>query len=388
MRVVNPVSEAIKKGREMNKKEISEIRKQLTPERCCITRICGCYVVWEKEKRMEMKEAFLSLPDEVLQKYLELLKKSLSGTLGKNLLNLDFPLEQEREEGMQHFLMELKASGLTEDELVEQFYDKIIENLEYSENYLILLVHAVYDIPGKSSDGLEMFDASDHVYEHLICSICPVKQSKGGLAYQGETNQFTDRIRDYVVDPPMLGFLFPLYQDRNPDVHGMLYYSKNAEQLQGNMIETLFGCQVPLSAATQKDSFNSLVESTLGEDCAYDTVISIHEKLNEMLDAQKDEPDPLALTKPEVRRLLEESGVPDDHLEDFDEQYAMAAGSSPSLMAANITNTRKTEIKTPDIVVSVDPSKSSMIETRVIDGVKCLVIPVDGEVEVNGIHVK
>ena len=139
----------------MNKKEISEIRKQLTPERCCITRICGCYVVWEKEKRMEMKEAFLSLPDEVLQKYLELLKKTLSGTLGKNLLNLDFPLEQEREEGMQHFLMELKASGLTEDELVEQFYDKIIENLDYSENYLILLVHAVYDIPGKSSDGLE-----------------------------------------------------------------------------------------------------------------------------------------------------------------------------------------------------------------------------------------
>ena len=119
-----------------------------------------------------------------------------------------------------------------------------------------------------------------------------------------------------------------------------------------------------------------------------DTVVTIHEKLNEILEEQKDLPDPVALTKPEVKRLLEESGVEESHLEDFDQQYEMAAGSQPALMAANLTNTRKMEIKTPDIVIAVDPAKTQLIETQVIDGRKFLVIPMDGDIEINGIHVK
>ena len=371
----------------MNKKEISEIKKQFSPANCSITRICGCYVDGDKNKKTELKEAFLSLSEEEMFKYFEIFKKTLSGTLGKNLLNMEFPTNQEADGGTQEFLMRLRASRLTDDELIQQFYDRIIENYDYPENYYIILVHAVYDIPGKSSDGLDMFDASDEIYEHLLCSICPVKLSKAGLCYNAETNLIEDRIRDWIVEMPESGFLFPVFNDRSTDIHGLLYYSKNAEALHDLFIDQVLGCTAPMSAGGQRDSFNMLVEETLGDDCDYNTVISIHEKLNELIEAQKDEPEPVVLTKPEVKRLLEDCGVAEEKLDTFDQQYELVAGDQPSLMAFNIASPRKFEVKTPDVVVKIDPERAELIETKVIDGRKCLVIPMEGEIEVNGICV-
>ena len=207
----------------MNKKEISEIKKQFTPANCTIDRICGCYVDGDKNKKTEVKEAFLSLSEEEMFKYFDIFKKTLSGTLGKNLMNMEFPLEQEADGGTQEFLMRLRASRLTDDALLEAFYDKIIENYDYPENYYIILIHAVYDIPGKASDGTEMFDASEEIYDHILCSICPVKLSKAGLCYNAETNNIEDRIRDWIVEMPDVGFLFPQFNARSTDIHGMLY---------------------------------------------------------------------------------------------------------------------------------------------------------------------
>ena len=371
----------------MNKKEISEIKKQFTPANCAITRICGCYVDGEKNKKTKLKEAFLSLSEEEAFKYFEIFRKTLSGTIGKNLINMEFPLEQEKEGGTQEFLLRLRESKLQDDALVDEFYDRVIDSYDYGENYYIILIHAVYDIPGKSSDGLEMFDASDEIYDHILCSICPVKLSKAGLCYNAETNHIEDRIRDWIVEMPDLGFLFPVFNDRSADIHGILYYSKNAEHLRSTFVDQLFGCEVPLSAGGQRDTFNTLVEETLGEDCAYDTVMNIHEKLNEWVESQKDSPDPAILTKPEVKRLFEECGVEEEKLEDFDARYEATAGADASLMAANITNTRRMEIKTPDVVIHVDPDRAELVETRVIDGRRCLVIPMEDNVEINGIRV-
>ena len=371
----------------MNKKEISEIKKQFTPANCAITRICGCYVDGEKNKKTKLKEAFLSLSEEEAFKYFEIFRKTLSGTIGKNLINMEFPLEQEKEGGAQEFLLRLRESKLQDDALVDEFYDRVIDSYDYGENYYIILIHAVYDIPGKSSDGLEMFDASDEIYDHILCSICPVKLSKAGLCYNAETNHIEDRIRDWIVEMPDLGFLFPVFNDRSTDIHGVLYYSKNAEQLRSTFVDQLFGCEVPLSAGGQRDTFNTLVEETLGDDCAYDTVMNIHEKLNEWVESQKDSPDPAILTKPEVKRLFEECGVEEEKLEDFDARYEATAGEDASLMAANITNTRRMEIKTPDVVIHVDPDRAELVETRVIDGRRCLVIPMEDNVEINGIRV-
>lgn len=371
----------------MNKKEISEIKKQFTPANCSITRICGCYVDAEKNKKTELKQAFLSMSEEEMFKYFDIFKKSLSGTIGKNLINMEFPLEQEKEGGSQEFLLKLRNSRLQDNDLIEAFYDRIIEHYDYGENYYIILIHAVYDIPGKSSDNQEMFDSSDEVYEHLLCSICPVNLSRAGLCYNAETNNIEDRIRDWIVEMPDLGFLFPVFNDRSTDIHGLLYYTKNAEQLRSTFVEELFGCITPLSAGGQRDSFNALVEETLGEDCAYDTVINIHEKLNEWVESQKDSPDPVVLTKSEVKRLFEESGVEDEKMESFDQHYEMMAGENASMMATNLTNTKRFEIKTPDVVVHVNPERADLVDTMIVNGRRCLVIPMEDNVEVNGIHI-
>ena len=372
----------------MNKKEVLEIRKQFTPANCAITRIAGCYVDYEKNKKMESKSAFLSLPEEEAFKYFDIFKKTLSGTMGKNMLNMEFPIDQEMPGGTQEFLMKLKASKLEDDMLLEEFYDKVIATYEYAENYYIILIHAMYDVPGRSSDNLEMFDASDEVYEYLVCSICPVSLSKAGLSYNAESNCIQDRIRDWVVDMPDKGFLFPAFNDRSTDIHGVLYYTKKSEDLQPELIEQLLGARMPMSANTQKETFQMLIEDTLGEDGDYEMIRNIHDTLNDMIEEHKEEPEPLQLDKTDVRKVFEKSGVSSEKMESFDQNYEETAGEKTSLLATNITETKKFQIETPDIVIKVNPERADLIETRVIDGRQCLVIAVDDHIEVNGVNVR
>lgn len=372
----------------MNKKEVLEIRKQFTPANCAITRICGCYVDHEKNKQMQTKDAFLSLPEEEAFKYFDIFKKTLSGGIGRNMLNMEFPLEQEMPGGTQEFLMKLKNSKLEDEELLDEFYDKIIENYIFEGNYYIILIHAMYDLPGKASDNLEMYDSSDYVYEYLLCSICPVTLSKAGLSYNAEDNRMQDRIRDWIVEAPDKGFLFPAFNDRNTDLHGMLYYTKKSQDLQPELIDQVLGAKSPMSADTQKEAFQILIEDTLGEDGDYEIIRNIHDTLNDMIAEHKEEPEPLELDKISMKKVFENSGVPAENMEMFEQTYDAAAGEKTSLMAENIAETRKFNIETPDVVIKVNPDRADLVETRVIDGRQCLVIAVDDHIEVNGINVR
>ena len=371
----------------MNKKEILEIRKQFTPENCTISRICGCYVDGEKHIVMEHKDAFGSLSEEEAFKYFDIFRHTLSGTPGKNLMDMEFPLETEAPGGTQDFLLRLRDSHLEDDLLLEEFYQKVIESYSYDMNYYIILIHAVYDIPGKSSDNLEMFDASDNVYDFILCSICPVNLSKAGLYYNTEKNAIEDRIRDWIVASPANGFLFPAFNDRNTDIHGILYYTKNAENMNQNLVDQLLGCVPPLSASSQKETFHSVMESALGEDCGYELVRSLHEDLGEMLEAAKDSPEPLTLTKRDVRCILEENDIPEEKIQAFEKEFDESISRDTPVLVSNIVNTRQFQIETPDVVIKVKPERMDLVETKVIDGRTCLVIPVDEHIEVNGMTV-
>lgn len=372
----------------MTKQEISEIKKLFTQNNCSITRICGCYVDGEKNKKTELKQAFLALPEEDMFKYFEILRKTLSGTPGKNLLTLDFPLDTEGEGGTQEFLLRLRDSKLKDEELLEAFYDKMIEAYEYVGNYLILLIHDVYDVPGRTSDNIEMDDASDEVYEYILCCICPVNLSKPGLSYDAEENTFRNRNRDWVVGMPDLGFLFPSFNDRSSDIHSTLFYSKDSEDLKEPFVEQLLGCPLPLSAGGQRETFQALIEETLGESCNIEAVKTIHEKLSEMIEEHKEEPEPLVLDKNEVKTLFASSGVANEKLEEFDRHYDETAGEQTSLLVNNVINTRTFEVKTPDVVIKVKPERTDLVETQLINGRRCLVIELGGSVEVNGINVR
>ncbi len=371
----------------MNKKEISEIRRQYAKERCNAARICGCYVNGDKEKVTSFSQTFLMLEDEEQFKYTELLRKCLSGTLGKNLLNMEFPLAAEEEGGTQYDLLALRDSHLKDEALLDAFYDKIIASYAVPDNYLIILVTQAYDIPGRASSGEDMFDASDDVYDHILCAIAPVTLSTPALSYDGEEQCFHTGSRDWIVGKPAVGFLFPAFTERQPDVHSLLYYTSKSEELHSELIDAVLGTTEVLTAGTQLNIFQDLIEEALGDEVTYEMAQQLHVELHELAEQQKELPDPVTLGQNAVRGLLEKAGADSQQLTDFDRLYEETAGKNTELMAANITSARKYEVSTPDVSISVSPDRSDLVERRIIDGRACLVIPITDEVQVNGIRV-
>lgn len=372
----------------MNKTEVTEIKKIFKKDDNGITRICGCYVDGEKNKRVELKEAFYSLPEEEMFKYVDIFRKTMSGTLGKNLMNMEFPMEEEtNDDGKQKFMMKLVDSGLQDDALLDEFYDMVIKTYEYTGNYLIVLIHTAYDIPSITADGIENEDASDYVYNFILCSICPVKLSKAGLCYNPENNSIEDCDRDWIVQAPANGFLFPAFNDRNTDIHSLLYYAKNADEVDIDFSYNLLGCTFPISAKEQKETFHALVEESLGTTCDYEMVKNLHENLNEIIEENKENPEPLELDKEDVKKILSSCGVSEEKIDVFEEKFTENIGEDQKLVADNIANLRKFEVRTPNVTIQVNPDRTDLVNTQIIDGVPCIVIECSDEVEVNGIRV-
>lgn len=372
----------------MTKKELNEIKSQYTLEDCGILRLCGCYVDGERNKITQFNENFLNLPEEEKHKYFDIFKKTLSGTPGKNLVDMKFNVDAYADEGARTFLMNLRDSGLKDDRLLDEFYDRIINNYSYVGNYLILLINQVYDIPAVTTDNIEMDDASDEVYSYILCSICHVNLSKPGLGYDEEDNNFHDKKQNHMVDVPDVGFLFPAFNKRSADEDMTLFYTKDVSEFEDGLIDCLLDCAVPLPAKQQKETFTSLVNEALGEEADLEIVKNIHENLEQIIEEKKQEsPAPVMLDKTEMKDLLEKSGVKEEKLENFEEHFEMAAGEHGKLVASNVSSGKKFEVKTPDVVIKINSDKTDIVSTQVIDGRQCLVIQIDERLEVNGISV-
>ena len=372
----------------MTRKELNEIKSQYTLEECGILRLCGCYVDGERNKITQFNENFLNLPEEEKHKYFDIFKKTLSGTPGKNLVDMKFNVDAYADEGARTFLMNLRDSGLKDDRLLNEFYDRIINNYSYVGNYLILLINQVYDIPAVTTDNIEMDDASDEVYSYILCSICHVNLSKPGLGYDEEDNNFHDKKQNHMVDVPDVGFLFPAFNKRSADEDMTLFYTKDVSEFEDGLIDCLLDCAVPLPAKQHKETFTSLVNEALGEEADLEIVKNIHENLEQIIEEKKQEsPAPVMLDKTEMKDLLEKSGVKEEKLENFEEHFEMAAGEHGKLVASNVSSGKKFEVKTPDVVIKINSDKTDIVSTQVIDGRQCLVIQIDERLEVNGISV-
>ena len=370
----------------MNKKEINEIKSQYTLENCGILRLCGCYVDGERNKITQLNENFLNLPEEEKHKYFDIFKKTLSGTPGKNLVDMKFNVDAYADEGARTFLMNLRDSGLKDDRLLDEFYDRIINNYSYVGNYLILLINQVYDIPAVTTDNISLEDASDDVYDYILCCICHISLSKPGLGYDEHDNNFHDKKPAHMVDVPDVGFLFPAFNNRSSDEDMTLFYTKDVSEFEDRLIDRLLDCAVPLPAKQQKETFTSLVSEALGEEADLQVIKNIHENLEQIIEEKKQEsPAPVMLDKTEMKDLLEKSGVKEERLENFEEHFEMAVGEHGKLVASNVSSGKKFEVKTPDVVIKVNSDKTDIISTQIIDGRQCLVIQVDHNLEINGI---
>ncbi len=374
----------------MVKPELNELKKLFTPRKCSVNRICGCYVDGEKNVKTTFAESFLNLPEDETFKYFEIMRKALSGTVGKTALNMEFPTETENEDGTQEFLYRLRQSKLKDDELLSAFYDRVIENFEYVGNYLILLIHDTYDVPYKTTDGITNEDASDTVYDYIMCAICPVNLTKSALSYDAASNGFHNRVRDWIVELPEAGFLFPAFNDRAADIHQTMYYVKDSEQLYDLFLDNVLGCVPTLTAKEQKESFKTVIEQTLDEDADFETVTGIYDTIAQMETEHKERQiaEPLRFDKLQVRKIFESSGVKDEKMKNFDKIYDAAVGEDTELFAGNIHARSALEVKSPDVVIKVNPERSDLIRTEVINGRKCLVIEINDSVELNGLEVK
>ena len=372
----------------MTRKELNEIKSQYTLENCGILRLCGCYVDGERNKITQFNENFLNLPEEEKHKYFDIFKKTLSGTPGKNLIDMKFNVDAYADEGARTFLMNLRDSGLKDERLLDEFYDRIINNYSYVGNYLIILINQVYDIPTVTTDNIEMEDASDEVYSYILCSICHVNLSKPGLGYDEEDNNFHDKKQNHMVDAPDVGFLFPAFNKRSADEDMTMFYTKDVSEFEDGLLDCLLDCAVPLPAKQQKETFTSLVSEALGEEADLQVVKNIHENLEQIIEEKKQESAaPVMLDKNEMKDLLEKSGVKEERLENFEEHFEMAAGEHGKLVASNVSSGKKFEVKTPDVVIKINSDKTDIVSTQVIDGRQCLVIQIDERLVVNGISV-
>ena len=373
----------------MNDKEIGEIRRHLRRDRSNITAIYGCYVNENKEIISQFRQSTGMMPENESDKYFALLRRTLSGSLGKNLIDITFKTSQVAGSPEHQLLMDLRKCQLKDEELLQQFYRKVIDNVVMEENYLILLSCDSYDVPFKSKDDSFQKDQSDETYTYILCTICPVKQTKANLHYVSEEKLFHDGAMNHMVSAPALGFLFPAFDNRATNIYNALYYTRDTKSSQDALIEAVFNTPVPKPAAEQKQSFEALLTTSLGEECSLDVVQTVHDQICQRIEMHKEAKmaDPLLISKEDVKEVLESCGVSETSVSKFSVDYDEVFGFEADLHPKNVIDNKHFEIKTPDVVIKVDPTRSDLIETRIIGGVKYILICADEDVEVNGVSI-
>lgn len=425
----------------MNKKEVLELKRRFKKEAATFTRVCGCYVDGNHNKVCKFGNTFLNLEEDEFYKYLEIANKALSGTIGNNLLELKFPIEEEEVGGRQHILMALRASKLEDENLLDTFYDLVIDTYDHAGNYLIVLFHDAYDVMSRTSDNNNL-DESEEVYEYLICAICPVDLSKPGLGFLEEEHRIGPRVRDWVVGAVDTAFLFPAFNDRSTDIHSTLFYTKNTKEPHSEFMANGLGCGIERTATEQKMAFHSIVRNVLGAEDEHtdDVLLDLQQNLSDMIDeyaeTHDDDEDVFLLDKEVVTKLLADSEISVEKAAKIEKSVDEAFGEKPPA-AENVIDSKAlvqnelrvekmaledqvgtltvqlnekdealaertsqliekqeeidnyiAETKTYDVVLRVKPEKASQIKSQVINGQKCLVIPMgeDEHATINGVN--
>ena len=373
----------------MNRKEIAEIRRRLNPDKNAVSCVRGCYVNERREVVAAFNAPMLSLPMEEQEKYLAIFRRTLAGVPGRNLIDIEFRPDQVMDDEAHQLLMGLRNTALTVDAGAEKLCRKIIENLELEGNYLILMMHDAYDLPFRHADENKVDVISEEVFNYILVSVCPVKLTKPALSYFSEDNAFHSRDLDWVVSGPELGFMFPTFDDRDANIYSALYFTRDAADAHDEFVDAVFHCDAPMPAAEQREVFQAVLEDTLDEDLSLEVVQTVHEQLRDMIqERDKDKTaEPLTISRREMSGMLQSCGVPEEKVAAFEEKYDAQFGQDMCLNAVNIVQPKKFEVRTPDVVVQVNPERSDLVETRVIDGQRYILIRAEEGVEVNGVNI-
>ena len=374
----------------MNDKEIAELRRRFRADKTSISRLRGAYVNEKREIISEMDQSVALMTETEADEILSLLKKTLSGKVDTNLIDIHFTTQQVMESPEHKLLCNLRETSLQDNDLVHEFYRKIISSLEIEGNYMILLATDTYDVFTYRKDGAKD-DESSELFRYILCAVCPIKMAKPALSYYVRENCFRNVVADSMISPPALGFMFPAFDNRSTNLYGALYYTRATDNSHTEFTDAIFNAgPLPMPATEQKETFRSVLADATGEACSLPVIRSVHAQLHQAMEEHKisKEPEPLVVDKYAIRDMLGFCGVPEENIEQFEEKFDKGFGQNAALSPRNIVETNKFELKTPDVVIKVNPARTDLVETRVIDGVRYVLVRADGGVEVNGIDVK
>lgn len=375
----------------MNQRELREIRRRFSLDKDSISHIYGCYVNVSKEivTRIDMSVGLME--QEEAEMYLKMIKKSISGTLGRNLLDISFSTAQVENSDEHRLLQALRASHLKDENLREVLYERIIETLVLDEqSYVILLATDSYDVPFKGSDDEVFDDGSSEVFDYIICGVYPVKDAKAALRYMSDERQFRGASTGHIISSPEIGFMFPAFDRRSANIYNALYYSRNILEIHDEFIKGIFNVEnIPMSAGVQKNVFSDTLSQALGEECNLEVVQAVHEDIREKLALHKEnkEIELPEIYVEEVGEILKKNGIPQEKIEAFSQACETNFGNSGVLNPSNLVETKKFEMTTEEVKITVDPEHAYRIKTQIIDGVKYILIPAEEGVTVNGIDV-
>ncbi len=373
----------------MTENEISEIRRRIKHDKNNITKLKGCYVNSKKEIAAEFTQTVGMLSLEESENLFKILKKTLSGRLGRNLIDISFSNAQVEDSEEHRLLMRLRDSELEDSEALHALYERIIGSFPTDDCYMIFLGCDSYDVPNKSKNDEEMPDDSDEMFRYVLCSVCPVKLTRTGIGFFAEDLSFRNIGADMAISAPETGFMFPSFDDRSTNIYNALFYTRSAGDDYKQTAEAIFNTEYPMPAQEQRDNFRNLIAETAPGECSYEFVQSVHEHITDMIDEHKNsrQEEPLLLGKKDVKRVLEDCGASDENIAAFDEKYDTAFGEKTELSPLNIIDPKQFEVKTPDVTIKVIPEKSYLLETRIINGTKYVLIRAEEGVEVNGVGI-
>ena len=370
----------------MNKKEVSEIRRRLTLQNSAADCIRGCYISEKREIISEFKLPLATFPDDERERYLNIFKKVLSGGIGKNLINVDFTTKQVTDGAEQKLLYALRSDISDDSASLHTFYEKAVAAIPGDDKCVLMLLHENYDIPSKTGGE----NNSDAIFRFIICAVCPVVEKDSGLCYEADKKQFRTKAKEHIISPPYLGFMYPRFDDRCTNIYGCLYYSKDASG-QNTFTDAVLASDLPMPAKEQKETFGDVLRGAVADQCSFELVQTVRDHISDVIETYKNDKfadEPPVITKTDICDLLRGSGITEDHITAFSQDYDESFGKGAELTPQNLMDLKKIEFKNDSMVIKIDPDRADLVEVKIIDGAKYIVIRVEDGIECNGIDIK
>ena len=306
----------------MNKKDIANIRKEfkLNNYRMNILEIFNVYVKKESgEIYHYVGEPFQMLDQETQELFLANFKKVLTGNLDSKLFELKFV--HDVEDSTQRILFNgLHVASSDWREHMLQIVEKMFAHTVYEFDTVVTFIRGEYRQATKKRDMESEEGGDDEVSSShfILCSLNKTDQPKKTLIFDYIDKEFKP---NHAVDPiinlasPLSGFLFPTFQNHTADVNHILYCAGKANQPDVTFIEEVLNCGDIITAAEDKDSFELILNSVMGEEVDSRVISNVYEEIDKLVqennEDKESELESPKLDYRDVERILTVSGVED-----------------------------------------------------------------------------